>query len=973
MAKKTDELFAENKNYSELKWKPGVPVMDTHLNYAQRASKNTIRRAVCDFLGNGAPLDGFKLTGSVANPTIKAGDIWVAGLKIELASDIAASSQPTPDITFPSGPGLWYLDVCEDEVEGATEHIAALPAGIDPVNFYETKWTLRKLEGTFSVSTITGSSLGTPGSNHFYIGIAIQDAGGTLTDIRNNNIVAAGSDTGFESRVGIGNKTKGAHRHNDEDIDVTYNGSPSSLESVITALDSRVDSIEAGAGQVSHHASSHSAGGADALTVSNLAGTITASQHGNLSTDASYRHQDSQIALSSGNVGSKTTLTEHVQDSSIHAAHNSTFNNSLAITGAVGGDTTLGAHVANASIHGGGSGAGNWKEPVNSASDLPSTATDKDIRYVESDGALYGWDDSVTDTGAPYYKWVKLLNVSDTWHTAQHTATNNAALAIPEDVGENITLGAHLLDSSIHGGGSSVVPTMSDLVGESSTTRHSLGTMDETQNVLLAYNESSETHNTGIFSLNFLHISAHSASLAEAHPIYGAYVDITAIDGTSNKNVVVGGYFRGGATNNDGRTGIGIVTRGSGFSSGGGCDILVSQQSTANFSNLHVASDTQPLKITTGATANQAGKNAGRVNPSVKSASDAAKKLSVDGYTISDMMGQGNYLQRCSEEFSDIPALMCDVNKDGSIDDTEMEYMSYAFFTAAPHVLGTVEASSFTLTDSANILALTYNGTPYTVTLAAGDYTPAELCNAINSRLPFRIAFQPRYKSSGVVCNYNKIILIGRENFTLAADAESTINAVLGLAAGTYSFAGTEARDAWNTDLGYDSFGNRIFAGDCDFNRDGMINMTDVGFLVDGFNASAGNVSVLHATTSDVITDNDGISIVPHAADFKYSRVDTDAHKWIVRNVHFTINLCYDMAPGASREITTDLMPDDMKVHYFMGGIVSVGAYSIVALQTNCYGYSIKFTNNTTNTIPSGQVITFDIAVMCDAYFTNRS
>jgi hypothetical protein len=107
------DQFDETKNWTEPEWQEGVPVMDADLNLAMKIGKTGLRRAVCDFLGNGSPNDGFKLSGLASDPTIHAGTIWVAGLKIELPEDIQASAQPNTPVTFPSGNGIWYLDVVE--------------------------------------------------------------------------------------------------------------------------------------------------------------------------------------------------------------------------------------------------------------------------------------------------------------------------------------------------------------------------------------------------------------------------------------------------------------------------------------------------------------------------------------------------------------------------------------------------------------------------------------------------------------------------------------------------------------------------------------------------------------------------------------------------------------------------------------------------------------------------------------------
>ena len=56
--------FDETKNWTEPEWQEGVPVMDADLNLAMKIGKTGLRRAVCDFLGNGSPNDGFNCPGS---------------------------------------------------------------------------------------------------------------------------------------------------------------------------------------------------------------------------------------------------------------------------------------------------------------------------------------------------------------------------------------------------------------------------------------------------------------------------------------------------------------------------------------------------------------------------------------------------------------------------------------------------------------------------------------------------------------------------------------------------------------------------------------------------------------------------------------------------------------------------------------------------------------------------------------------
>ena len=235
------DQFDETKNWTEPEWQEGVPVMDADLNLAMKIGKTGLRRAVCDFLGNGSPNDGFKLSGLATDLTIHSGDVWVAGLKMELSENIQASAQPHAPVSFPAGNGIWYLDVVEQlltNVDDPSIRDSRLPANVEtPIKVWKTGWTLRK---------ILGASLPTPEADHYYIGIALE-AGGVLTDIRNTGMVVAGAATGYQNRVG--GRPGSGHRHKDEDIDVqnpNYTGD--TLEEVLNEIDSRIDVVQGGVG-----------------------------------------------------------------------------------------------------------------------------------------------------------------------------------------------------------------------------------------------------------------------------------------------------------------------------------------------------------------------------------------------------------------------------------------------------------------------------------------------------------------------------------------------------------------------------------------------------------------------------------------------------------------------------------------------------------------------------------------------------
>jgi len=302
--------FDEAKNWTEPEWQEGVPVMDADLNLAMKIGKTGLRRAVCDFLGNGSPNDGFMLSGDANDPTIHTGVIWVAGLKIELPEDIPVSTQPNAPVAFPDGDGLWYLDVYECLLTNADDPAirdSRLPANVDtPIKVWKTCWTIRK---------VTGASLPTPEPDHYYIGIALETSG-IFTDIRNKGMVIAGADTGFQNRVG--GRPGSGHHHNDEDIDVANsNFTGDNLDEVLNEIDSRIEVVEDNIGVVPPHAASHGSVGSDPVDIASLAGQCT----------------QSQISPSHSGI------------------HEAPFNDGLPISPDVDGNTSLGEHLSDATIH----------------------------------------------------------------------------------------------------------------------------------------------------------------------------------------------------------------------------------------------------------------------------------------------------------------------------------------------------------------------------------------------------------------------------------------------------------------------------------------------------------------------------------------------------------------------------------------------------------------------------------------------
>ncbi len=371
------DQFDETKNYTEPEWQEGVPVMDADLNLAMKIGKTGLRRAVCDFIGNGSANDGFKLSGSVTDPTIHFGNIWIAGLRIELPDDISASAQPNAPVEFPSGDGVWYLDVYEwlyTSVEDPSIRDSRLPSNVEtPIKVWKTEWTLRK---------VLGASLPAPEPSHYYLGVAIE-AGGALTDVRNDGMILAGGETGYQDRTG--SRPGSGHRHRGEDIDVeSPNFTGDTLDEVLDEIDSRIETVEGGVGAVGPHAATHASGGSDPVSVAGLPGQCTQSQ-------VSPAH------------------------SLIHVP---AFNNGLLILPDVNGNTTLGAHLLDAAIHGGGSGV--TAHPALTGLDWSAAGHILDTHLLPKDALAY------RNLGSMPLRWGTFYGIRVTLFPSISNDTNNS-------------------------------------------------------------------------------------------------------------------------------------------------------------------------------------------------------------------------------------------------------------------------------------------------------------------------------------------------------------------------------------------------------------------------------------------------------------------------------------------------------------------------------------------------------------------
>src|SRR3990167_9360513 len=108
---KPRDEFDETKNWGLVLQQKGKPRQGNDINIAEQNRALHIRREIAELIGNGSSNAGFLLSGSVTNPVISDGNIYVAGLKIEIPSALTETTQPNGTQTPLAGNGIWYLEI----------------------------------------------------------------------------------------------------------------------------------------------------------------------------------------------------------------------------------------------------------------------------------------------------------------------------------------------------------------------------------------------------------------------------------------------------------------------------------------------------------------------------------------------------------------------------------------------------------------------------------------------------------------------------------------------------------------------------------------------------------------------------------------------------------------------------------------------------------------------------------------------
>lgn len=202
--------YDEYKNWIWVNHQKQVPVEADKMNIQAQSLKDHIRRAVCELIGNGAKYDGFFIdTTNKADPTIKAGSIFIAGHKLDLETDVLYSEQPwheeAPPITDPDE-GFYYLSVVEEEIDQTDDpEIVDPELGVECVKPHRLHWVVKYLE--FPVS------LPTPADNEYVMALYIETSTPPFesADVRNTGNVDAGVNTRYQDREG--GRLGGGHGH----------------------------------------------------------------------------------------------------------------------------------------------------------------------------------------------------------------------------------------------------------------------------------------------------------------------------------------------------------------------------------------------------------------------------------------------------------------------------------------------------------------------------------------------------------------------------------------------------------------------------------------------------------------------------------------------------------------------------------------------------------------------------------------
>lgn len=185
------------------------------------------------------------------------------------------------------------------------------------------------------------------------------------------------------------------------------------------------------------------------------------------------------------------------------------------------------------------SGLGGWQAPVVTATSLPTVGNNTgDLRWVEDEETAYRWDDALADQGAPYYKWYVAFSISDAWHASRHSAAFNDAMVITADVGSNATIGAHMADAAIHGGGGGATK-FSELVAETLGTIHSWSSTGFTNTETYLINATFETKDPAGTGFK-LTVSSDGTESGTTPTIFGADILTSARTGYATTGKVWG-------------------------------------------------------------------------------------------------------------------------------------------------------------------------------------------------------------------------------------------------------------------------------------------------------------------------------------------------------------------------------------------------------------------------------------------------
>ena len=273
------DYFDETKGWTGAVIQEGVPVMDADLNVQADIGRWWLRRVVTELLGNGSPDSGFALEGDPADPTLKAGALYLGGYRLFLPEDTLFSQQPFGTSTPPAGDGLWLLALTEEILTSSEEPLLRderLPPAVEtPIQMRRLRWTVQKVFGT----TLPAAPDAT-----FLIGLALE-SGGQFTDMRNTGMVAAGAGLHMDFPGQEGGRLGAGHTHLDEEILVAHPAfTGQNLESVLDEIDTRLDTLAQGGQPPTAHGDTHEAGGPDPIDLGLLTGNLTAAQHGVLPT-----------------------------------------------------------------------------------------------------------------------------------------------------------------------------------------------------------------------------------------------------------------------------------------------------------------------------------------------------------------------------------------------------------------------------------------------------------------------------------------------------------------------------------------------------------------------------------------------------------------------------------------------------------------------------------------------------------------